>query len=83
MTSVLNERQYIIFKSLCLKSNAEDQYLFDKFIEKELDFNEVEKLCSIISNEFLMEGVMPNYEPNDYGLELEGLLDIVNSSRLK
>ena len=83
MKNRLNQRQHTILRSLCLKTNTGDQYLFDKFIEEKLDFNEIEKLCSIINNEFLMEGIMPNYEPNDYGLELEDLLDIVNSSRIK
>jgi hypothetical protein len=29
-----------------------------------------------------MHGLLPNYEPNEYGLELEALLNIVNRPRL-
>lgn len=81
MKNQLNERQASILRSLCLKNNGENMHLFDYFNDGKLNLSEIEKLCSIINNEFMMEGILPSYEPNAYGLELESLLDLVNRQR--
>ena len=44
---------------------------------------DIGELCTLINNEFLMEGILPNFEPNAYGLELEALLDVVNRPRIR
>jgi hypothetical protein len=40
------------------------------------------ELCDLISNEFMLNGIQESFEPNDYGKELERLLDAVNRGRL-
>lgn len=41
-------------------------------------FSEIDALCGLINVEFMMEGILPTFEPNEYGLELEKLLDLIN-----
>jgi len=41
----------------------------------------VDKLCEWISEEFLAIGLDEDYEPNEYGVRLESLLDEVNRRR--
>ncbi|EYC50062.1 hypothetical protein AZ34_02550 [Hylemonella gracilis str. Niagara R] len=43
----------------------------------------IDELCALINDEFMMKGILPNFEPNEYGLELEALLDVVNSARIR
>lgn len=44
--------------------------------------SETDELCELISNEFLLDGIQENFEPNDYGRKLEELLAAVNKVRL-
>jgi hypothetical protein len=39
-------------------------------------------MCSIISDEFLLNGITKDFEANEYGKELENILDNINRSRL-
>lgn len=43
----------------------------------------VDQLCNWINNEFMMRGLAENDQPNEYGLQLEQLLDVVNRLRLR
>ncbi|WP_332856472.1 hypothetical protein [Duganella sp. S19_KUP01_CR8] len=79
----LTLRQIQIVESLKSKSELTDQIMLDKLLTEEVDFNDIENLCLIINGEFLMEGILPSFEPNPYGLELEGLLDSVNRARIQ
>lgn len=83
MKNQLTEQQTTILRSLCFKNNGDNRHLFDCLNDEKLNLIEIEKLCSIINDEFMMEGILPSYEPNDYGLELERLLDIVNKRRVQ
>lgn len=47
-----------------------------------MDSSDIGALCDVINAEFMMEGILPNFEPNEYGLELEKLLDVINRPRL-
>ena len=47
-----------------------------------MTFAEIDVICGLINAEFMMEGILPTFEPNEYGLELEGLLDLINRPRL-
>ncbi|MDR1461153.1 MAG: hypothetical protein LBI78_05860 [Campylobacteraceae bacterium] len=44
--------------------------------------DEIEKMCDIISDEFLLNGITEDFEANAYGKELENILDIINRDRL-
>ena len=55
--------------------------LAEKLLNGSLSSSEVDELCELISNEFLMNGIEESFEPNSYGLELELLLDSVNRGR--
>ena len=41
----------------------------------ELKPNQYNELRSIVNDEFLLEGIAENFEPNEYGLKLEKLID--------
>ena len=79
----ITKRQRQIVNSLKSKSskNLEDALnnLGDGFLIVEY----LENICNLINEEFMMKGVLPSFEPNAYGLELETLLDVVNSARLR
>ncbi len=51
-------------------------------MNEKISSNEIDELCELISNEFMMNGIQESYEPNEYGRELEKLLDAVNRGRL-
>lgn len=83
MNNHLNPRQQHLIIALCSAGDASKQSLAEKAIAGVLTSNEIEELCSLISNEFMLNGITENFEPNDFGKELEGLLDIVNKSRIQ
>jgi hypothetical protein len=78
----LTERQKAILQSLCLKNKREVQTTFDELAKGRLLVSDIEELCTVINNEFMTEGILPSFEPNAYGLELEVLLDVVNRARI-
>ena len=57
-------------------------HLAEKLMTKKISSNEIDELCELISNEFIVNGIQESYEPNEYGRELEKLLDAVNRGRL-
>jgi hypothetical protein len=57
--------------------------LAQKAIAECLTENEIEEICNIISNEFLLNGITESFEANAYGKELENILDIINKVRLR
>jgi pentatricopeptide repeat protein len=58
------------------------QFLYEKLINSFLSNKEIELFCEVISNEMMMNGIKDNFEPNEYGKELEKIIDIVNKKRL-
>lgn len=80
MSSVLTERQRELLTTLC--ANVAKISLGEKAIAGTLSFEEIGALCELISDEMLMNGIEETFEPNEYGKELESLLDAVNRPRL-
>ncbi|WP_199545305.1 hypothetical protein [Paraburkholderia kururiensis] len=78
----LTDRQKEIVNSLRIKDGGKNALAFDDLEKGEVTFSEIETLCGLINAEFMMEGILPTFEPNDYGLELERLLDVINKPRL-
>lgn len=82
MNEILNFRQQNLITSLCSCGGASKRALAAKAIVGMLTTDEIEELCNLISNEFMLNGITESFEPNDYGKELEDLLDAVNKSRV-
>ncbi|CNJ54239.1 hypothetical protein HB991_18615 [Yersinia mollaretii] len=80
MNNILTPRHQEIIANLCGSDNST---VVSKIIDNLLTPNEIEDLCSLISNEFMLNGITEDFEPTKYGKELEELLDIVNRNRLK
>lgn len=82
MSSFLTSAQWQLLFSLCCMAGALKLTLAEKmFLNDSLSSGEVDELCELISNEFLMNGVEESFESNSYGIELELLLDAVNRGR--
>ena len=82
MKLLLTDRQKEILNSLRVKDAGKNIAAFDKLEKGELTFSEIDTLCGLVNDEFMMEGILPTFEPNEYGLELEKLLDLINRPRL-
>ncbi|VVE48174.1 hypothetical protein [Pandoraea commovens] len=83
MRIVLTERQKQILRILRAKDGGKNAALFDGLeMGRTMAIAEIDALCGLINAEFMMEGILPTFEPNEYGIELEGLLDVVNRPRL-
>jgi len=76
------DRQKEILSSLRVKDAGKNTAAFDSLEKGELTFSEIDVLCGLVNAEFMMEGILPTFEPNEYGLELERLLDLINRPRL-
>ena len=82
MNSMLTELQSELIRYLCTNSDGTKTHLGQKAIEETLSSSETDRLCELISNEMMLNGIEETFEPNAYGKKLESLLDAVNGSRL-
>ena len=78
MTQKINDEQGLIVRRL--SPAIED--IVRKINEDLLTDVEINELCLRINDEFNINGLLSNWEPNDYGIELEKTLDIVNHPRI-
>jgi len=81
MSSILTSAQLQLLLALCFMAGEHPLALAEKLPNSSLSSSEVDELCELISNEFLIYGIEESFEPNGYGLELELLLDAVNKGR--
>ncbi|KAJ9429976.1 hypothetical protein SAMN05518863_10714 [Candidatus Pantoea symbiotica] len=83
----MNELLSVYHKELIFKilshGSVYERSLAEKAISGELTEDDVEVICNLISNEFMLNGITEDFEPNEYGIELESLLNTVNKNRLK
>ena len=79
--TTLTERQTEILRRLRDKNGTADRALFDAALSGALPNESIQRLCEMINDEYLLEGVEKDYVPNSYGIELEALLDVVNRPR--
>lgn len=77
-----SDRQIEILQSLREKATEQKKVLLDQTLDQTLPVGDIETVCQLINDEYLMKGINPDYRPNDYGRELERLLDEVNRPRL-
>jgi hypothetical protein len=82
MSTSLTNDQFRLLLGICLSAGSPKLCLAEKLINEKISSNEIDELCELISNEFMMNGIQESYEPNEYGRELEKLLDAVNRGRL-
>jgi hypothetical protein len=78
----LTKRQIEILESLQRGGSEHKKELLSRALREELPRADIEAVCQLINDEFLMRGINPDYSPNEYGRELEQLLDAVNRPRL-
>lgn len=81
MSRLLTSAQLQLLFALCFMAGELQLALAEKLLNGSLSSSEVDELCELISNEFLINGIEESFEPNSYGLELELLLDAVNRGR--
>lgn len=81
MVDSLSAAQLQLLFAVCFSVHERASMLVDKLIDESLSSSEVNELCELISNEFMMSGIREDFEPNSYGIELEILLDAVNRYR--
>ena len=81
MSCTLTNAQLQLLVMLCSLGGDAQLALAEKLLHDSLASSEIDELCELISNEFLMSGIEENFEPNSYELELELLLDAVNRGR--
>jgi hypothetical protein len=79
----LTWRQKQIVKSLKSKSSKDLEARLNDLGDGFLVVEYAEDICNLINEEFMMRGVLPSFEPNAYGYELETLIDVVNNARLR
>ncbi|MEA9393598.1 hypothetical protein SJI19_24275 [Acerihabitans sp. TG2] len=82
MKNVLTSAQWQLLLELCSLAGEFQLSLAEKLFYGTISSDEIGELCELISNEFLMNGIEENFEPNSYGRELEALMDVVNRRRL-
>lgn len=70
-------------QSLHKHGTQEEKLLLNKLSDGLIEMSDIENLCALINNEFMMKGLLPSYEPSQYGIELENLLDVVNRPRIQ
>ena len=82
MKAQLSSRQLEKLRELCLTFGA-DLSLIAKAQLGTATSDEVDILCEVINDDFLVKGIDDDFEANDYGKEMELLLDAVNTVRLR
>jgi hypothetical protein len=82
MSTSLTNDQLRLLLGICRSAGSFQVRLADKLLNEKISSSEIDELCELISNEFMLNGIQESFEPNDYGRELERLLDAVNRGRL-
>jgi hypothetical protein len=78
----ITSHQIMILRRLREKLNGRDADLLEDVICGRLGVKDIQRVCEIINDEYLMKGIEENYSPNEYGRDLENLLNKVNAPRL-
>lgn len=78
----LSTRQKELLRVLETSCDVADRPMFAKLERGEVDPDDIDRLCQAVNNEYMLSGLLPTFEPNGYGLELEELLDAINRPRL-
>ena len=79
---ILTDRQLEILHALRDKAAAGKKAHIQRIVDAAWDVSDIDVVCRIINDEYLMNGIERDYRPNAYGRELEELLNTVNKPRL-
>ncbi len=71
-------KQEAILRAVVDKHGPEHIKLIDALLSESIDDDGKLILACLVNNEFLEEGVNPDFSPNTFCLELEELIDIIN-----
>ena len=82
MNFSLNGEQRELLAFLRDKSDGMYVIAFESVLQGSIDDKYMAVLCNLINEEFMMEGIDENFEPTQYGRNLESLLDVINRSRI-
>lgn len=72
-----------MLKNLRCKASEKNKIFFENAIKNKLTMSDIDFLCQLINDEFIKNGIDENFEPNEYGYDLENLLDEINRPRLR
>lgn len=81
MSTYLTNDQLCLLLGICHSAGSFQLRLADKLLNEKISSSDIDELCELISNEFMLNGIQESFEPNDHGRELERLLDAVNRGR--
>jgi hypothetical protein len=81
MKNILISAQWQLLFELCGLAGKFQLSLAEKLLYGAISLDEIDELCELISNEFMLNGIEADFEPNSYGRELEALMDVVNRRR--
>ncbi len=82
MTRSLTARELEMLEGIVQRKGESFTPLYIEFIDGNTDYDVIDVLCKLINEEYLQNGIKPDFEPNPYGKELATLLNIVNRRRL-
>lgn len=78
----LTQRQIEIVRQIKFR-NKREKIMLDRLACCEVLAEDIDELVNMLGAEFMRHGLLPSWEPNKYGLEVEGILDIVNRPRVE
>jgi len=82
MNFSLNDEQRELLAFLRDKNDGMHTIVFESVLQGSVDDKYMAVLCNLINEEFMMEGIDENFEPTQYGRDLESLLDVINRYRI-
>ena len=78
-THGFTQRQREILQHLRDQAIEQKRQFLDRALSGSLAKCDIEAVCKILNDEFLMHGILDDkYNTNEYGRELEELVDIIN-----
>ncbi|UAW64553.1 hypothetical protein KMZ15_02405 [Mycoavidus sp. HKI] len=74
----MKAKQETLLRAVVAKHGPEHIKLINVLLSESIDDDGKLILSCLVNNEFLEEGINPDFSPNTFGCELEDLIDIIN-----
>ena len=81
--TVLGKSDLAIIKAVLSKSSLDTDQLIADLEDNRLSLEDADKFRSLLSDEFMMNGIYPTFEPTNYGRQIEALIDKIGRSTLQ